>query len=357
MYIKLLREVKPASELLNRNWETDDYELDKDDEILGYSRMYSIETIQDKSALYKFKNALGNRQVTVLASFKLNGHAVRAVYKNGVLSGGSTRGRSKKGRNISKHLKAVLPNYVEEWKNIRLLEVRGEMLVSIKNFEHLKGALKTPLSAVTSLIRDSVTDAELKYLDCVCYKIIPCEDSEIQFNSLSEQYASLAKNGFKVPIGKLYGGISSNNLNMAFDAILNEFSTVFDDINNVGYACDGIVVSVDDAETFKSMGVDGNYCLGNFAIKMGRHWECNVYKGVINDIKFVLGKRYITPKALIEPVVTVTGAEVSTVPLYNVGVMTDLHLIPGEDIYFRFGGETGVTLCTADGTMISELYR
>ena len=88
---------------------------------------------------------------------------------------------------------------------------------------------------------------------------------------------------------------------------------------------------------------------------MGRHWACNHYCGIIKDIEFVPGKKYFTPKAIIEPVVTVTGAEVTTVPLYNVGVMNDLKLIPGSEIHFRFGGETGVTLCTADGTKISDL--
>lgn len=354
MYVSLLRELKPESNILNRNWESDDNDLEANDEILASTRMYSIKTIQEKKDIYKFKEALGGKTVDLLASTKLNGHAVRAVYRNGQLVGGSTRGRYKKGRDILRHLKAVLPNYVDAWKDVRILEVRGEMLVSLENFEELKNILKTPLSAVTSLIRESVTDEELKYLNCVCYKVIPCEDSELHFNSLEEQFECLQENGFDVPINKVYEDVSLENIDEVFDTILEEFSRVADE-DLIGYSTDGIVVAVNDTDTFKEMGVDGNNCLGNFAIKMGRHWECNVYKSEILDIEFVPGKKYFTPKAIVEPVTTVTGAQVSTVPLYNVGVMNDLHLIPGSEIYFKFGGETGVSLCTADGTMISEL--
>lgn len=279
---------------------------------------------------------------------------MRAVYQYGELVSGSTRGRYKKGRDITRHLKAVLPNRVEAWSGIKLVEVRGEMLVSIENFEkHLSTTLKTPLSAVTSLIRESVTDDELKYLSCVCYKVIPCEDSGIAYGSLEEEFDELEACGFSVPTNKKFLAISNENIIDTFYEILEYFSEIADE-GLLEYATDGIVVAVNDTETFMSMGVDGNHYNANFAIKMGRHWECNVYKGIISEVIFVPGKKYFTPKARIEPVVTATGASVTTVPLYNVGVMNDLHLIPGEEIYFRFGGETGVTLCRPDGTMISE---
>lgn len=355
MLVEILRELKPESPILNRNWEIEDNELENIDEILGKYGMMSIKTIMHKEDNNKFNEALGNKTVKLLASVKLNGHAVRAVYQYGNLVGGSTRGRYKKGRDITRHLKAVLPNYVDEWKDVRLMEVRGEMLVSLDNFEnHLKGVLKTPLSAVTSLVRDSVTDSELKLLSCVCYKVIPCEDSDIEFNSLFEQFETLKNNGFEVPIHAVWSNVNQNNIDAVFDDILETFSQFADD-GNIGYASDGIVVAVDDVNTFESMGVDGNHYNGNFAIKMGRHWECNMYSSVIEEIIWSPGKRYFTPKAIVRPVVTMTGAQVTNVPLYNVGVMASLGLVVGSTVYFRFGGETGVTLCAPDGTMISDM--
>ena len=52
---------------------------------------------------------------------------------------------------------------------------------------------------------------------------------------------------------------------------------------------------------------------------------------------------------------TANGSTVTTVPLYNVGVMNKLKLIPGMPIHFRFGGETGVQLLTPDGMSVTSI--
>ena len=356
MMYSLLKEVMPESEVFKRNWEADASDLDDNDEILASYRMMSINTIKSLAELAQFKQALentvGNDEVTVLASIKENGHAIRAVYRYGELVSGSTRGRYKKGRDITRHLRAVLPRHIDRWNEIRLMEVRGEMLVSYKDFESLKGKLKTPLSAVTSLTRESVTDDELAYLNCACYKLIPCNDSQIVFHSLYDEFHELYNCGFQLPEFSRYT-ISLNTLDNDFEQILEDFSSEAD--KGLKYAADGIVVAINDTDTFEAMGVDGNHYLGNFAIKMGRHWETNVYKSTIEDIEFMPGKKYFTPKAHIVPVVTSTGAQVSVVPLYNIWVMETLGLTPGADVYFKFGGETGVTLCDANGVQVGDM--
>lgn len=129
MYYKLLKELKPSSVILTRNWEDVDEDYNENDDILKAYGMKSITTIKEMAELNYFKNLLKDNKelngITLFAGVKLNGHAIRAVYKNGCLVSGTTRGRYKKGRDITKHLKKRLPNYVEKWKDISLLEVRG----------------------------------------------------------------------------------------------------------------------------------------------------------------------------------------------------------------------------------------
>ncbi len=353
MYFKILKELKPSSYVIGRNWEKEDNELTNYDELLEKNKMYSIRTMREVIDIAEFIRNIGNMEVDLIASIKENGHAVRAVYSYGKLVSGSTRGRYKKGRDITRHLKAVLPNYVEVWKDERLVEVRGEMLISEVNFNYLKDKLKNRLSAVTSLIRDSVTDDELKYLDCVCYKIITCEDTELVYDTLEEQFIELESAGFKVPEYLVYEGVNRSNIGTILGKVLDEFTGIAD--SGLNYASDGIVIAVNDIEQFNSIGTDGNVCLGNCALKMGKYWAANIYKSEIESIEFVAGKKYFTPKAKIKPVITDNGATVSTVPLYNVGVMELLGLVPGSDVHFKFGGETGVTLCDEQGTTIGEM--
>lgn len=352
-HVRLLKQLKPTSQVLTRNWETDDNELTEYDDVLKKYGMCSINTITSHDELYKFKQTLQEigHPVDILVGIKENGHGVRAVYLNGDLYNGSTRGRYKKGRDITRHLKAVLPNHVKAWENIKIVEVRGEMLVPIKTFEkYLQNTLKTPLSSVTSLIRESVSDQELKYLDMVCYKVISA-DGELEFDTLLDEYKHLEKNGFKIPQYALAQNISTGNLDNAVDILLDHFEKMMDR-NEIEYSCDGLVFSINDNNAFYGTGKTGNAWNGNFALKMGRYWESNVYSAVIREVIFMPGKAYMTPKAIIEPVTTANGAEVTNVPLYNIGVMERYHYVPGETIFFRFGGETGVTTCDHSGNSV-----
>lgn len=353
-HVKLLKELKPTSEVLNRNWEVVEEELDEYDEILNKYGMCSITTLSDMDELWKFANVLKelDHPVDLTASVKDNGHGVRAVYLKGWLYRGTTRGRYKKGRDITRHLKAVLPQYVDAWEHVPIVEVRGEMLVSIENFEaYLKGKTKTPLSSVTSLIRDSVTDEELKLLEMECYKVIS-SDGSLKFDTLWEEFEHLEECGFKVPPKAKIRGVTASNLETSVERIFKYLESLMD-TGKIRFSCDGIVFAIDNNDDFYSSGKEGNAWKGNFALKTGRYWQQNIYSATILEVQFIPGKSFIVPKAVIEPLTTANGAQVTNVPLYNVGVMERYKYIPGETIYFRFGGETGVTLCDVYGNSVS----
>lgn len=355
-HVKLLKSLKPNSQLLNRNWEVIEEELVEYDELLDKYGMSSITTITSMDELSSFKSMLKElgegRLIDLTATIKENGHACRIVYVNGELVSGTTRGRYKKGRDITRHLKLTLPNYVEQWKDVRILEIRGEVLVAIDTFEtHLKNKLKTPLSSVTSLIRESATDEEIKMLDVECFKIFTTDDSELKFKTLWDELEHLRECGFKTPLKAKIQNVGSRNFNNSVEKVIKYFEKLRDD-GHVKYSTDGIVLAIDDNDLFYSLGMDGNTWKGNFAVKMGKYWESNVYSAVIKEIVFINGKTYITPKAIVDPVVTSGGAEVTNVPLYNVGVMERYKYIPGETIYFRFGGEQGVTACDVHGNSV-----
>ncbi len=353
-HVKVLKQLKPESTLLDRNWEVEDTEIGEYDKLLESYGMCSITSITNMKELDYFKDILKGlkNEIELIATIKENGHACRAVYVNGRLHSGTTRGRYKKGRDITRHLKAVLPNYVEQWKDIRLVEIRGEMLVSIDTFEkHLKGTLKTPLSSVTSLIRESVTDKELNLLDMKCFKILSDEDSKLKFNSLWDELEHLEMCGFNTPYKARIKGVTQDNLEDSVGALLKYFEELMDN-GSLKYSTDGIVVAINDSKLFYSLGKNGNSWKANFAVKMGKYWESDIYVGIINDVVFTPGKSYMTPKAIIKPVITSNGSTVEVVPLYNIGVMERYNYLPGRVVYFRYGGEQGVTCCDENGDSV-----
>ena len=87
VYFKLLKEIKPDSKIVNRNWEKEDNELGSHDSLLKKYGMASITTIKDFKELNRFKDILSNfdEDITMIASIKENGHSIRAVYNYGEL--------------------------------------------------------------------------------------------------------------------------------------------------------------------------------------------------------------------------------------------------------------------------------
>lgn len=346
-YIHLLKELKPESVALNRNWEKDDVELDDNDAYLKSYGMKSIRTIQDLSELEYFKQFMTDEEIEFCISSKINGYGVRAVYRNGVLVSGSTRGRYKKGRDITRHLRAVLPDNIPELSDVDMAEIRGELYVSYDNFEKIRNVVKTPLSAVTSLSRESATDDDIKMLSFRAYQILT---DELEFDTLYSKFEFLQKCGFKCPYCIKATGINAGNFDDFIESVIEHFTQIVE-AGKMEYDNDGIVVAINDINKFNGLGTEGNTMLGNFALKVG-HWESNIYSSVIESIEWCYGKRYITPKAIIHGVITRNGAEVKNVPLYNVGVMEENGYYPGNQVYFKFGGETGVTTVRPDGSPV-----
>jgi NAD-dependent DNA ligase len=351
--IALLREVKPDSYLLNQNWGTDKFE--EDEGLLDRYPMRSIKTIMDYSELGNFIQACRNcaddeGKVTVNVSFKLNGHGIRLYYEYGKFKYARTRGRTGKGRDITRHaLKAGAIEYVAEWKDIPKVEVRCEALIKVKDFkERYDGIYKHPLACVTHLVAESTPDSELEYLDLCCYKLLGVEGME----SLSDEFDALERVGFNTP-AYIKTRMPVSNIVGCVQLILDKF-TGFENNGYTDYDTDGIVIAIDNREQFYSCDMDGNSSTGNVAIKMGERWATGYFESTIEEITWVPNKKYYTPKALIEPVQMPNGAEVRVVPLYNVGVMEQYGFYTGATIHFRFGGESGVTCCDKYGNNVTS---
>lgn len=347
-YVNLLKQVKPESEALTRNWEAVDNDLDNYDLYLQRYGMKSIRTIMDLSELEYFKKiAFNNGNINLMASSKINGYGVRAVYKYGRLISASTRGRYKKGRDITRHMKMIVPEIIDDLIEVPLTEIRGELYVDLNTFESIRHIVKTPLSAVTSLSRESATESDIKMLSFRAYQIF---SDDLDFDNLSDKFSFLSNCGFNTPFAIVVNDVSYEEFDEAIDGIIEAFTNKVES-GGITYDNDGIVVAINNVEEFNSLGNEGNTMLGNFALKVG-HWEQNVYSAKIISVEWCYGKRYITPKAIVEGVITRNGAKVTNVPLYNLGVMQDNSYYPGHDVYFKFGGETGVTLTRPDGTPV-----
>lgn len=355
--VGILRRFRPTSPLLQELWESPDESSVGSSyaSLLARHPMMSILTVKSwdspdiKNFLYQFTD----EPMSFHLSYKLDGHGVRVVYEEGRLVSATSRARASAGRDITNQMRHVIPEFLPELVDLgyNFCEFRGEIVLPIDKLDaarHFTPGLKSPFSAVASLIKPSATPAESSLLDFMAYGFYA--DVDPGFATKSEEYDFIQGLGLSVPA---YTSVDVSGYQDFLDTIQDAVESFEEDYSNFGYMCDGIVLEVEDRQDFSDLGSEGNHNRGNLALKVDS-WAQALYTAVIDHIDWKPGKTKLTPVAVIEPTLTENGATVTNIPLYNPASMYILDAYPGYPLSFRFGGEAGVVPCMPDGSPLTD---
>lgn len=366
----MLKQVSPSSKVLSEIWEDSDETIDDYKDLLEEFPMMSIETAKsyDCKALTDFINRMPE-EAQYFASYKINGHGIRVVYEAGDLVSATSRARGTNGRDLTRHMRVLLGDHIDVLEDYGIVEFRGEIALPFKNLEKAREynpSIKSAFSGVSSLIRPSSTEEEIRLLDFLCYGMIT---HGFSFSDREEEFQEIQKIGFITPEFLLIDSIPKSELQGIIPEVIETFEEGYSDF---GYFCDGVVFEINDRDIFYSMPIEGNHRTSNIALKVGI-WEQVQYCGYVQKILWTKGKSKLSPVAIVadEPdmmleedgkiinwedlgVLTAQGNKVRRVPLYEPKNILILDAYVGNPIWFRYGGEAGVVPCFADGRLLSE---
>lgn len=366
----MLKRVAPESKVLSEIWE-DDGEISEYTDLLVKNPMMSIETAKSYSckALSNFIARMPE-ETGYFASYKINGHGIRVVYKNGELVSATSRARSSAGRDLTHHMRVLLGDRNDNLAEYDLVELRGELCLPVNKLDDARSfnaGLKSAFSAVSSLIRPSATDEEISLLDFLCYGFIM---DGVSFDTREDEFQQIESVGFTTPQYLLIESTNKDELLAVIKDVVAAFEEQYEEF---GYFCDGVVFECNDRGLFAELGTEGNHNNGNIALKVGV-WEQVSYSGYVQKILWTRGKTKLSPVAIVADnadmmieddsgeivnwddlgVLTAQGNKVRRVPLYEPKNILILDAYPGEVIYFRYGGEAGVVPCFPDGRLLKE---
>ena len=350
---ELLERLEPNSPVLGHVW-SDDGEEEVYNNLLVHLKnhpMRSITTIKDLNSakVYKFIERIPEGyEVDFIASAKENGFGVNVIINNGHLVRAYTRGRHSNGRDITMHMKCIIGEYFSDLEGLGVVDIRGEVLVPYENMDavlSMNPEIKSPFSAVGSILRPSSTQEEAVLCEFVAYNIY-CDN--LKFDFLSDKCEFLSSLGFMIPAYKIYT-CTKETLRACIEFCVNEFENM---LSSYRYYTDGVVFGVDNIELFEYFGDDGTVTNGNIALKVGK-WAQKVYSGVIEEIVWKPKKVKKTPVAKVN-VLTESGNTVTSVPLYAPCYILMLDAYVGNTIYFKYGGEAGVVPCFPDGRLVTD---
>lgn len=269
---------------------------------------------------------------------KLDGLSASLIYENGIFVQGATRGDGFIGEDITENLKMI------ETVPLKLvapypahLEVRGEVVMPKRAWRMLNKSqteankptfANTRNAAAGSIRQLDPSIVKERHLDFFAWDIKQISDGNIEtLKTHSNIHNSLRRLGFNVaPYEK-----KCKSLDEVFNFI-EEIGKVRDDLP---YGTDGMVVSVDNLEIQKHLGVVGKAPRYMVAFK----YPAERATTTVTDITVNVGRTgAVTPLAHFSPTL-VAGSTVSKATLHNMDQIERLDIRIGDTVVIAKAGD------------------
>ena len=296
------------------------YVIDSLKKVKHSKPMLSANKTKDIQEIKKF---IGNHPCVM--SWKEDGLTIVLRYVNGVFKQAITRGSGDIGEDVThtlrmcKNIPITLPFCVD-------IEVRGECVISWKEFERINNTLAEPYKHPRNLASGSVRqldanvlkDRELTFIafELVQDEIYKNHILKEQLLNISDSFNYLEECGFQV-VEHEY--VTKDNVEELIKKYIPE---------NYDYPVDGMIFEYDDYLYGKSLGETSHHPLNMMALK----WADDLHETILTDIEWNTSKSgLINPVAIFKPV-DLDGAITTRATLHNISYIENLKLGVGDTI-------------------------
>ena len=280
------------------------------------------------------REGIANPRFRFVVEPKIDGLAISLVYRDGVLERGATRGNGEVGEDVTHNLRTIgsIPLRAEDVPS--LLEVRGEVYMSLADFAALnerraqagESTFMNPRNSAAGTIRQlDPADAAQRPLSMWCYQVGVVEG--LTFHRHSQALDWLAEHRFRV-------NPDIQVLDSEEDVIAQclDWQTRRGELD---FEIDGVVVKVDDLELQRRLGSVGRD--PRWAIA----WKFPPTTAVtrLERVMWNVGKfGDLRPYAVLAPV-AVGGVTIKLATLHNEEDLRRKDIRPGEDVIVMRAGD------------------
>ena len=299
--------------------------------MLSLSNVFDAE--ETRTFITRVGLSLDGAEVLYDVEPKLDGLAVRILYRDGRFHQATTRGNGYEGEDISLNVARIL-NVPAKLVRPRVgdIEFRGEIVVLLERFNEINRDLiaeeeepyLSPRNYAAGIMRQSdltkVPDSGLRF---ICYGVV---DFQGVITSHKAQLEDARKDGIETNLVH-----QCNSL----DDVYSSIEAVEESRHSRLYDLDGAVVKVDSLLQQRMLGVVGRAPKWAVAFKFPAQEE----ETTVKDIRFQVGRTgAITPVADLEPIF-LAGAVVSKASLKNIAELERLGVGPGARVVVVRSGE------------------
>ena len=339
------------------------YNSDLFDPVQHLEPMYSLDNVFSESELSSWMDrvsaALG-RFPDLLCELKIDGLAVDAVYRHGVLETLATRGDGTTGEDVTANsaLISSIPQRLTGTKLPSVLEVRGEVFYPLAVFDRIneeqakagKSLFANPRNAAAGALRQRLDKREKEWLVAQGTKREARLGAELEaarlrlsglrftVHGIGEHSGMLAQTQSEIYV--LLRGLglpTSDHLSVERTAekVIQFIERFNDNRSHVEFDIDGVVIKVDSLEDQVTLGYTSRAPRWAIAYK----YPPEVVRTRLLAIEVSVGRTgRVTPYAVMEPV-QVAGTTVSMATLHNAQEVERKGVLIGDMIFLRKAGE------------------
>lgn len=338
--------------------------LEKFKKVSHKKPMRSIEDVFSKDELEEWLVRMNKRhpkgEYELYSEVKMDGLAVSLEYKNGSLDTGSTRGDGRIGEDITMNLRTIesiplslrrpskmeLEKYLKKFgeglslkklnaiveKLFKYAEIRGEVYMSKKSFEKLNREAKKKNENEYANPRNTAAGS-LRQLDP---KITAARNLDFfAYDLVTHEGLPTHQQGHELAVLLGFRSNPNNKICKGQEEVIRVHTALEKRRDKLAYWTDGVVVIVNDNQTFERLGVVGKAPRGMIAYK----FPAESVTTVVREVKWQVGRTgAITPVAVMDPVF-VAGTTVIHSTLHNMDEIERLGLRIGDTVILQKAGD------------------
>lgn len=311
--------------------------------MLSLSNTYSVEELREFDLKIKRILAMNSDSpIEYLAELKFDGLSMSLTYENGELIAAATRGDGTVGENVTANVKTMrtIPLRLQGNNIPSLVEIRGEIILSHKDFEKLNQSRKLAGEELFANPRNAAAGS-VRQLDS---RITASRPLTAYWYGVGAYEAREGETNFKpkTQMGILdqfreWGFLVSRNVKICRSE--KEVENFYDEIlakrETLPFDIDGIVVKVNSLQLQEELGFVARSPRSMVAFKYPARQETAVIKEIIVQV----GRTgALTPVAILHPV-EVGGVTVSRVTLHNPQEISRKDVRVGDTVLVQRAGD------------------
>lgn len=294
----------------------------------------------------KAREASGLDEIEYCVEPKFDGASISLIYEDDMLVRGATRGDGTEGEEITtniRQIKSIPLSAAFSTYGIKQIEIRGEILMSKKNFkayndqlaEENLPPLANPRNAASGSLRiKDAKEVARRNLEAFLYHVgfVTMDDAKGTMYDVLKTHSGCLKMmwelGFRSPEKekKILKGVKA-----VVDHI-NEFEIKRDELP---YEIDGMVIKVNDLQLQDKMGMTSHHPRWAIAYK----FKARQGTSKLRTVEYQVGRTgAVTPVAKIDPV-AIGGVTVTSISLHNEEFIAEKDLMLGDTVLVERAGD------------------